>query len=520
MKVVDAEAMRAIDERAVSEYAMKGLQLMENAGRAVAEAVLRELPQNGGVRRVAVICGKGNNGGDGFVCARHLRNAGVDVTLFSLARLGAYKGESAVNVRCWQKMGGKSVTLLKSGDIQRHASSMRHAHVLVDALLGTGIEGGARGHYGEVIEFINTLKGSVISIDVPSGLNASTGEAEGPIVRAALTVTMALPKLGFYLPPGAGFTGQVEVADIGMPASMLRDEALKCSLITECRLRSIIKARPADSHKGTCGHAAVLGGSPGLTGAPYMAAMAAMRIGAGLVTIGLPRGLNSIMECKTTEAMTCPLPEGDDGRLGAGAFDEIKAFLKSKAALVAGPGLGESPHISGILRELLRESPLPMVLDADALNNLAGSLDCIAEAASSGVVLTPHPGEAARLLGVSTAEIQADRIGRAAELAGRTGAVIVLKGANTIIAAPEGEIYINTTGGSALATAGTGDVLAGMTGGLMGQGHSALEAVVAAVYLHGLAADSIARRMGGQRGLIATDLLAEIPVVINSVTNE
>ncbi|MFQ5428299.1 MAG: NAD(P)H-hydrate dehydratase, partial [Thermodesulfobacteriota bacterium] len=370
------------------------------------------------------------------------------------------------------------------------------------------------------IEFINSLKARVISVDVPSGLNSSTGAVQGPTVRAEITLTMALPKLGFYLPPGPEFTGRVEVADIGMPASILRDEALRWNVISEPMIRSVIKARPREAHKGLCGHVAVLGGSPGLTGAPYMAAMAAMKAGAGLATIGLPEGLNEIMECKTTEVMTWPLPEADDGTIGEGAFGEIKKLLNGKAVLVAGPGLGESPHIKAMLRELLKESALPMVLDADALNNLAGTLQYIAEAGSSDKVLTPHPGEAARLLGVGTEEIQADRIGRATELAKRTGSIIVLKGANTIIASPPGDVYINTTGGPALATAGTGDVLAGMIGGFLAQGLSALEAAMAAVYLHGLAADAIAGRMHGQRGLIATELLGEVPLVINSMTNE
>jgi len=522
MKVVDAVTMRAMDGRAVSDYAMKGLQLMENAGRAAAEVVLRELAHNGGApKRAAIICGKGNNGGDGFVCARHLMNAGVEVTLFSLARASAYKGDSRVNLRCWQKMGGGVTGLFSLDDIKKHASPLRHAGVVVDALLGTGIEGGAKGLYGEVIEFINTLKGRVVSIDVPSGMNASTGAVEGPVVRADITVTMALPKLGFFLTPGSGFTGKVEVGDIGMPAVILTDEAVKWNLITEDMVRNLVRPRAPEAHKGSCGHVAVLGGSPGKTGAPYMSAMGAMRAGAGLVTIGLPAGLNSIMEEKTTEVMTWPLSESAEGTLGEEALSDIGNLLQGKTALVAGPGLGVSSGIRAMLKKILEQSALPMVLDADALNNMAGSLDVLAGAGSAEMALTPHPGEAARLLGVSAADIQAHRIGSATELAQKTGAVVVLKGGNTIIAAPEregGGIYINTTGGPALATAGTGDVLAGMIGGLMGQGLSALGSAIVAVYAHGLCGDAISSRSGGQRGLIATELLGEIPVVLNSLT--
>jgi len=517
MKVVDAETMRAMDRGAVADYAMKGIQLMENAGRAVAEVVLRELSKRGGPKRAAIVCGKGNNGGDGFVCARHLKNAGVDVALYCLAEVGDYKGDSLVNALCWQKMGNEVIRISGAGDIKKYSSSLRHAGVLVDALLGTGIIGGAKGFYGEVIEFINTLKARVISIDVPSGLNASTGEAAGPVVRADITVTMALPKLGFYLPPGPGFAGSVEVGDIGMPAGILTDEAIRWNLIAEEGVSALLSPRVFDSHKGTYGHTVILGGSTGKSGAPYMSAMAAMRAGAGLVTIGIPAGLNNIMEQKTTEAMTWPLSETDEGGLAEDAIADITKLLNGKSCVVAGPGLGISTHIKSILKKLLKESAMPMVLDADALNNLAGFLDCIKGEVSRDIVLTPHPGEAARLLGLRPSDIQADRMGAAEVLSRKTGAVVVLKGANTIIASPEGTIYINTTGGPALATAGTGDVLAGMIGGLMGQGMGGLHAAITAVYAHGLSGDNISRKRRGQRGLIATELLDVIAPVLNSL---
>jgi len=519
MKVVDAVTMRAMDGRAISDYAMKGIQLMENAGRAVAEAVLDELADmDCGPKRVAIICGKGNNGGDGFVTARHLVNAGVEVRLYCLARLSEYKGDSRVNMRCWQKMGGGIRGIFSGDDIKKAVSPLRHAGIIVDALLGTGITGGARCLYGEAIELINTMKARVISIDVPSGLNASTGAVSGPVVRADITVTMALPKLGFFLTPGADFTGEVEVADIGMPISILQDEALGRNLIREDFVSSLLSPRARASHKGACGHAALLGGSPGKSGAPYMAAMGAVKSGAGLVTMGLPVGLNKIMEAKTTEVMTWPLPETEKGTLGKGAFLEIKKLLKGKSVLVAGPGLGESAEIKAILKKILKDSALPMVLDADALNNMAGSLDSILEAGSADIVLTPHPGEAGRLLGVGAVDIQADRIGAATEIAKKTGAVVVLKGANTLIASPRGVVFINNTGGPALASAGTGDVLAGMIGGLMGQGLSGLHSAIVAVYVHGLSGDTISDRLGGSRGLIATELLSEIPLILNALT--
>ncbi len=521
MRVVDAASMRNLDISAVREFSMKGIQLMENAGRAVADIVLRELAAvKAADKRVAIICGKGNNGGDGFVCARHLLNAGVDVTVYTLAGLRAFKGDSGVNARCWQKMGGAVKRFINEGDFKKHSSSIRHAHVVVDALLGTGLTGGARGFYGDVIEFINTLSCPVISIDVPSGLNATTGEAAGPVVSADITVTMALPKLGFFLSPGRDLAGRVEVADIGMPAALLTNEALRCSLIDSPLVSSLLRPRSADSHKGTFGHAVVLGGSAGKTGAPYMAAMGAMRVGAGLTTIGITESLNAILELKTTEVMTRPLSEADDGSFGEGVFGEIKNLLKGKSALVAGPGLGVSRSIGDILKKLIEECSLPTVLDADALNNLAGFLDSFVNGCPSEMVLTPHPGEAARLLGVTAAKVQADRMGTASELAKRSNSVVVLKGANTIIATADGDTYINTTGGPALATAGTGDVLAGMIGGFLGQGLSAVNSAIAAVYIHGLAGEALSNRLGGTRGAVATDLLDELPLIVNSLVDE
>jgi len=520
MKVVDAATMRAMDERAMTEFAMKNLQLMENAGRAVADVVLGELRRRKAApARVAIICGKGNNGGDGFVCARHLANAGVEVSLFVLAPQGAYRGDSRVNLRTWLKMGGRA-TLIKSGaDLEKNSAALQHAHVVVDALLGTGITGGARGLYAEVIEYINGLWGAVVAVDVPSGLDATTGKAEGPVVRADVTVTMALPKTGFFLPPGASFVGRLEVGDIGMPGALLADSALRHNLITEDLVRPLVRPRPGGAHKGTFGHVAVLGGSTGKTGAPCMAALGAMRAGAGLVTMGLPAGLRAVMETKAMEIMTCPLEDGGGGLITGAALDGVLGLLEGKSALVAGPGLGVSEGAEEVMSGLVKKAGLPMVIDADGLNNIAKDPGIMKEAASGEVVLTPHPGEAARLLGVAAKDIQADRIGSATRISEVTGAVVVLKGANTIVAALGKEIFINTTGGPALASAGTGDVLSGVIGGLLAQGMNAPDAALTAVHVHGLAGDRVSRTLGGQRGLLATDLLSEIPRVLNSVAS-
>jgi len=405
--------------------------------------------------------------------------------------------------------------LRRALDLEKNASTLRHAHVVVDALLGTGITGGAQGLYAEVIEFINTLKGTVVAVDVPSGLDATTGRACGPVVRAGLTVTMALPKLGFFLPPGASFTGRLVVGDIGMPASLLNDESLRYNLITDETVRPLVTPRPDDAHKGTCGHVVVIGGSTGKTGAPAMAALGAMRAGAGLATMALPAGLSAMMELKALEVMTSPLLDTEDGTISGSALPGVMDLLDGKSALVLGPGLGVSQGARDVLKGIIGESEIPMVIDADGLNNLAGGIEVLKGAASRKIILTPHPGEAARLRGLTTRDIQADRIGSAQKISGATGAVVVLKGANTIVATPEGDLFINTTGGPALASAGTGDVLAGVVGGLLAQGMSAGDAAIVAVHAHGLAGDNLSRARKGQRGLLAGDLLMEIPRVLN-----
>ncbi len=523
MKAVTSKAMRAIDRSAVRDYSMRSIQLMENAGRGVAEVVAAELEEMAPHRaRVAVVVGKGNNGGDGFVAARFLKNSGVGVTVLSLAPLKDIKGDAGVNAGIWLKMGGETVYLRSAGDIKKHATLLKHASVIVDGMLGTGLASPVRGLYAGVIDFINGLKKRVVAIDVPSGIDATTGGVLGTSIKASVTAAMAAMKTAFFLYPGRALAGRVEVVDIGLPQELVTDERIRWNVITGGDLRRVLKARRPDSHKNSCGHLLLLAGSPGHTGAGYMAAMGAMRAGAGLVTIGLPASLEPIMERKTTEAMTAALPETADKTLGVAAFKKIDTLLKGKSALVVGPGLGCTKEVSGLLERLLgaRRSAPPMVIDADGLNALAGRLKLLKDATANGkeVVLTPHPGEAARLLKIKSAGVQGDRVGAAEALVKRTGCVVVLKGACTIIAAPgvkSSEIYFNTTGNAGLASAGTGDVLSGMIGGLLAQGYTPLESAFVAVYVHGLAADRLAAR-GGEAGLVATDLLPVIPALLNS----
>ncbi len=520
MKLADSRTIRAVDAAAMRRFGLKGQVLMENAGRGVAEAVIKELfsfdcPKG----RVSIIAGKGNNGGDGYVAARHLANRGVRAAVYSLARPGELKGDAGANARVWQKMGGDTFTILSARDIKKHGEAIRRSCVVVDGIFGTGLSSPVKGFYSEVIGFMNGLGRPVVSIDIPSGVDASTGAVLGCAVRATVTATMAMPKIGLYQFPGREHAGRVEVVDIGVPRALIEDASIRWNLITDNILRGLLRPRSKDAHKGSCGHLLVIAGSPGKTGAAYMAAMGGMRAGAGLTTIALPEGLNPVMEVKTTEVMTAPLPETGAGGLGDVSYAKLKALIKGKSAIVFGPGLGSTDDVARLLENMVRDSKAPVVIDADGLNCLAGRAE-ILKKARAPVVLTPHPGEMGRLLGLSAAGVQSDRAGSAGALSKKTGAVVVLKGAGTVIAAPGGQVFINPTGNAGLATAGTGDVLSGVIGGFLAGGMGALPASIAAVYIHGLAADEIRDAKGGETGMMATDLLPVIPGVISSFTRK
>jgi len=521
VKIADAKTIRAVDGLAMRRFGISGLVLMENAGRGVAEVVLRELASFNCARgRVAIIAGKGNNGGDGFVAARHLVNSGARVVVYSLAKSAELKGDAAINARIWSRMGGETVAILSKKALAKNASSIERACVVVDAIFGTGLAKPVKGLCADVIEFVNGLaKASIISVDIPSGIDASTGAVLGCAVKADVTATMAMGKIGLCQLPGLAHTGRVEVVDIGVPRSLTDDPSIRWNLTDGAAASNMLKPRSVGAHKGSCGHLVVAAGSMGKTGAAYMAATGAMRAGAGLVTLAVPDALHPVMEAKTTEVMTAPLPQTPDGLLSVSSYPVLKALMEGKSALVFGPGLGCAADVSALLDKVLKGSSVPVVIDADGLNCLAGKVEKLKKA-KCALVLTPHPGEMARLLGRSVADIQKDRMGVAGTLAEKTGAVVVLKGAATVIASPDGQAYINPTGSPALATAGTGDVLSGMIGGLIAQGLDAMSASVAAVYAHGLASDRWKDANSGEAGMMATDLLGAIPSVLNSLMHK
>jgi len=511
MKLVTAAEMRELDRRAIEEVGIPSLVLMENAGRTTYQILRREFPGLAGP--VAVVAGRGNNGGDGSVVARYLAQDGVPVSIFLVAARDQVKGDALVNLQIAARLGIKIVEVQAEQDLNPLAHHLARSALIVDALLGTGLNSEVRGLHRMVIDGINRLRPPVLAVDIPSGLGADCGRPLGAAVQAQVTVTYGWPKIGQILAPGRDYAGRLWQVDISIPLALAKD--IPGELATAEEMRSLLPPRPRDGHKGAFGHLVVLAGSEGKTGAATLAAAGALRAGAGLVTLGLPAGLNDILEAKLTEAMTLPLPEAPGFRaLGFKALEPLLDFLQQKTALALGPGLGTHPETRVVVRHLARHLPLPVVIDADGVNALAGEPELLKDAAGPRI-LTPHPGEMARFLGITTREVQEDRLAIARQAAVRSKAVVVLKGAQTLVADPQGRVSINATGNPALASGGTGDVLTGLIGGFLAQKLNPWDAARLGVYLHGLAADYFAGQYG-PRGLIAGDLPAVLPEVMHA----
>lgn len=514
MRVVTAAQMRELDRAAMDEYGIPGLVLMENAGLAVVR-VLREMLGGFANRRVAIFAGKGNNGGDGLVVARHLFNAGAEVKLLLLARPEEITGDAGVNLAVWRKMGQPVYTVASGEDLNAVRLFLVGADAVVDAIFGTGFHGTAREPAAGVIETINAGGRPVVAVDIPSGLEADTGQVHGPCVRAAHTVTFALPKLGLVQEPGRSHTGVLHVMDISIPSLLLEPGAPGRYLITAAMVRGWLPARPAWAHKGDCGRVLVLAGSRGMAGAACLTALGAARAGAGLTVLAVPAGIQDVVAGKLTEMITAGLPQTNECTLARDARREILARLENAGALALGPGLSRHLETVALVRELLPALRLPGVIDADGLNALAGDTGLLGRVRAP-LVLTPHPGEMARLIGRTTAEIQAGRLKAAEEAAAAYGKVVLLKGAATLIASPDGFTYINPSGNPGMATGGSGDVLTGVIAALLARGLDAARAAAAGAYLHGLAGD-LAAREKGMYGLLAGDIVDQLPAAIARV---
>lgn len=508
MKIVTAEQMRELDRVAIRERGIPGADLMERAGGAVAQCAAEMIERGGMRRRVLLFAGKGNNGGDAFVAARRLEGEGIRTRTILLADRTELTGDALENLQRLDEAGAQVAVAKTLDELEELAEEIRSFDCVIDGILGTGIKGRVTGFIAEAIFFIAGVRRTVISIDIPSGLDATSGRSHGVAVRASATVTMGLPKTGLVRGDGIEHSGRIRVADIGLPEDCVRSVPSEGDLIVEQDLYSLFGHRRRVSHKGDYGRLLIVAGSPGMTGAACIAANAALRSGAGLVTVAVPRSLNPILAVKLTEAMTMPLPETDGGTLRGEAADEILRQAERFDCVVVGPGLSRHPETAQMVRRLVSELEKPMLIDADGLNAIADDPGIVTRSGSPRI-LTPHPGEMARLMHCSTADLLGDRAGAARRFAREHAVVLVLKGSGTIVADPEGKICINASGNPGMASGGSGDLLSGIIASFHGQGMSPFDAARAGVFVHGDAGDRAALAIG-ESALIASDIVDRI----------
>jgi hydroxyethylthiazole kinase-like uncharacterized protein yjeF len=517
MKLLTADQMRCMDSYAINTVGIPGIVLMENAGRSVVDTI-EEFFEPEWPLKAAVFCGKGNNGGDGFVVARHLEQRGHKTVIYLLARLEELQGDARVNAEIAKAMGLDIREAVDADAVAGLDFDARDFGLVVDAIFGTGLESSVRGHYLSAIDLINGSGLPVVAVDLPSGVNADSGVLMGPAVEADLTVTFAYPKVAHVMPPAERLCGDVVVADISIPPCG-EGEDLKTYLLTDDAVAPLIQPRERNSHKGTYGHLLVAAGSMGKSGAAAMIGKSALLAGAGLVTVGVPFSITGIIEMACLETMTVPLSQAEGGVLSFDALESILALLEDKTALAFGSGTGVGEETVKLFHELVKRVGVTMVIDADGVNAFAGKHKKL-RSDKAQIIITPHPGEMARLLGTTVDEVQADRIGVARKLAQENGIIVVLKGYRTVVAEPGGAVYVNMSGNPGMATAGSGDVLTGMIAGLAAQRDvSPLEAALIGVFVHGMAGDIAAEALG-EVSLTAGDMMEAIPMAFQELTEE
>lgn len=504
-KICTAAQMKEIDRLSAQEGGVPGIILMENAAHKCLDEILKVFPALAGKEAVCV-CGKGNNGGDGLAIARLLSRRGASVTVF-LTHGDNYHGDALVNYQMLQSM---NVRIMHSCD--ELPTELLKADFVVDAIFGIGIYGSIDNETENVIEQINSFDGFVLSVDIPSGIEADTGEICGICVKADVTVTFAACKPGLFMFPGCDFTGKIIPADICTPEYLL--EKINKYLPDDEFIRSNFPTRKNNSQKGDYGKVLIIGGSRGMTGAPAMAAQAALKSGSGLITVGIAESLNDILECKLTEPMTAPLDDAD-GHLSAACIEKLAPLIKKADSVLFGPGLGTSGDIEKILEYVMENCTCPLIIDADGLNVLSKNIELI-EKCSCNLIFTPHEVEMSRLCGEQLSDIMENRIRICEEFAEEYGITLILKGHHTIVTAADGTQYINNTGNSGLATGGSGDVLAGITASLAARGVREDIAAATAVYIHGKSGDEAAYALG-KDSVSATDIIAFLPKTLSSV---
>ena len=534
MKALTAAEMREVDRLTTERFSVPGDRLMEAAGKSVAEVFLEKYREQSAQtpRRVCVLCGKGNNGGDGFVAARYLKGRVGELKVYLFAEPADLHGDAAENYQRWRELGETVTVVRGEEDWIRGWSAVAGSEVIVDALLGTGIHGGAAGLLAQVIENLNRFSqdakaawpGWIVAVDTPSGLPSDGAAAQGPVLRSHLTVTFTAPKIGQLVSPDAGNCGALVVREIGTPAALVEEVGKgKLRWAGPEEFSEMPLQRSAEAHKGNYGHVLLVAGSVGKTGAAVLCGQAALRGGAGLVTVATPEPALAAVAAAQAEYMTEALPSTVSGTVASEAFrlGGFATLLHGMTVLGMGPGLGTHPETQEFVRSVVAHADLPMVVDADGLNAFAGHAENLAIRKSPHLVLTPHPGEMARLCGLTTPQIQADRIKLAVEFAGKWNAVVLLKGFHTVIAAPNGDVFVNTTGSAGLAKGGSGDVLTGLLAALVAQfGAADLYRVVAlGAYLHGRAAELVAAA-SDESGVLAGEVANAVPLARRKLLEE
>ncbi|SMP37980.1 NAD(P)H-hydrate dehydratase [Anoxynatronum buryatiense] len=511
MKILTSQQMKQVDDTAIREYMMPSVLLMERAAMAIAVAGKKMLTFEG-LSGVLICCGPGNNGGDGLAAARHFHEMGIPVRILLLAAPETFTHDTLANYHMALKWGLETEFYEDRKDQLEALENWQSGQFLiVDAILGTGLSRQVSGRAYNLIQWINRHPSPVLAVDIPSGIHGDTGKVMAIAVDATKTVSFGLPKVGNVCFPGAEYNGSLSVADIGLPPELLIKAPCVARRLSVADIIDLLPDRPRNAHKGTFGSLLVIAGSTGYTGAAIMAVRGALLSGTGLINIAVKESLNHIFEQTLWEAITTPLKEGEDGGFSAEGIKRMHEQKSRSQAVVAGPGWGSGKGWSEVLEGLLSQADCPMVLDADALNLLVGRLHWLKEL-KSPVIITPHPGEMARLTGMSIEAVNNNRLKTALEAAKQWGVHVVLKGAGTIIASPDGKAVINSTGNEGMAKAGSGDVLAGIVGSLLAQGMQAFQAAAVACWIHGKAGD-VAADVIGKRSITAVDIINALPEV-------
>ncbi len=512
MKILNSSQMREVDRKAINELGIPGVVLMENAGRFAFEEIVRRFPDFK-KKKISILCGKGNNGGDGFVIARHLINNGANPHIFLFGNEGEVKGDARINFLILLKMGVSIKTINGEEDWERFKEGIKDSEIIIDSIFGTGFQGRLEGIWERIFSDINSFRGFKIAIDLPSGLSSDTFMVKEPSFNADLTITMAAPKIPHIFPPASEKVGEFVVADIGIPESLFENPSYFLELITEKRISKskIFEKRKRDSHKGDYGHVLIIGGSIGKTGAAVLAGLSVLKAGAALVTVATPKSCLPIIASSAPELMTFPLDETEDGTISSSSLQSALKFAEDKDAVVLGPGITTNPSTVEFVLEFIKNIQIPTIIDADGINSIATFPSIVR--GKSNIALTPHPGELGRVLKITPRDILNNRVEIVRHFAMENYCYLVLKGWRTLISEPKGSVYVNPTGNPGMATGGSGDVLSGILGGFLAQTGDILESLILGVYLHGLSGDIGAERKG-EISLTAMDILENLPNAI------